>query len=589
MGFSYNVSVLNQKGSPALYTDTFANRPAFGYAGRLFIANDTSAIYEDTGTAWVLIANVSSGAGTLQQVTTNGNTSNVGISVTAGGISTNSLTDTALTLGSVLFAGAAGLVTQDNAAFYWDDTNNRLGINTTTPTNTLDLHFAGTGAMLGLNNTAGNQSAIVFANTGTNKWRIGNSATNSFDIYNSTLASIAFQLSNADNRVDIDGNVFLQKSLALKTGSSNVSAAGYTLIHSLSGTGLEGIQLSLSTGGFASLLFNSSNNRQFTFPNADGTVALTADLASYLPLAGGTLTGTLNAVNISQTGNLDILGGGLSGTNGLHIWFNTSTNVCWIQGFQAGVDWRQINYNGAIHNFLINDVSAMYVSNGRNVLIGSTTDDTVNKLQVTGSAKITSTLTMSRPASGITLISLEGSSAYGDTSNIRFCDSRAYIKSTILVSAAGDTDLSFATQVSGTVAERFYVNASGSFKINNLAGTGSRAVLADSTGVLSAPVSDQLVKQNIEPLKYGLETILKLNAVQFEFIDGYKNYGEGLQIGTIAQEVEQIIPEAVFTTPSTGLKGINYNQFDGIYIKAIQDLNNIIDGLLKRIELLENK
>ena len=137
MGFSYNVNVLNQKGSPALYTDTFANRPAFGYAGRLFIANDTSAIYEDTGTAWVLIANVSSGAGTLQQVTTNGNTSNVGISVTAGGISTNSLTDTALTLGSVLFAGAAGLVTQDNAAFFWDDTNNRLGINTVTPTNTI--------------------------------------------------------------------------------------------------------------------------------------------------------------------------------------------------------------------------------------------------------------------------------------------------------------------------------------------------------------------------------------------------------------------------------------------------------------------
>jgi hypothetical protein len=92
MGFSYNVNVLNQKGSPAIYTDTFANRPAAGFVGRLFIANDTSAIYEDIGTAWVLIANVSSGAGTLQQVTTNGNTSNVGISVTAGGISSNTLT-----------------------------------------------------------------------------------------------------------------------------------------------------------------------------------------------------------------------------------------------------------------------------------------------------------------------------------------------------------------------------------------------------------------------------------------------------------------------------------------------------------------
>jgi len=111
MGFSYNVNVLNQKGSPAIYTDTFANRPAFGFAGRLFIANDTAAIYEDTGTSWVLIANVSSGAGTLQQVTTNGNTSNVGISVTAGGVSSNSLTVTNFTPGLVSFVGMAGLIT----------------------------------------------------------------------------------------------------------------------------------------------------------------------------------------------------------------------------------------------------------------------------------------------------------------------------------------------------------------------------------------------------------------------------------------------------------------------------------------------
>jgi hypothetical protein len=82
---------------------------------------------------------------------------------------------------------------------------------------------------------------------------------------------------------------------------------------------------------------------------------------------------------------------------------------------------------------------------------------------------------------------------------------------------------------------------------------------------------------------------MQLNAIQFEFIEGYKNYGEGLQIGAIAQEVEKLIPEAVFETPSTGLKGIDYNQFHGIYIKAIQDQQKIIESLIKRIELLENK
>jgi len=51
----YN-DVLNQKGSPALYSDTFANRPAFGFTGRLFISTDTNEIYRDTGTSWVLIS-----------------------------------------------------------------------------------------------------------------------------------------------------------------------------------------------------------------------------------------------------------------------------------------------------------------------------------------------------------------------------------------------------------------------------------------------------------------------------------------------------------------------------------------------------
>ena len=70
-----NLNILNQKGTPAFYTDTFANRPTFGFKGRVFIATDTQAIYEDTGTAWTLIANVGvTTTPTLQAVCTAGNT-----------------------------------------------------------------------------------------------------------------------------------------------------------------------------------------------------------------------------------------------------------------------------------------------------------------------------------------------------------------------------------------------------------------------------------------------------------------------------------------------------------------------------------
>lgn len=58
----YN-SVLNQLGSPAIYSDVFANRPAAGYTGRLFVSTDTNELYRDTGTSWVLIGAGGGGGG----------------------------------------------------------------------------------------------------------------------------------------------------------------------------------------------------------------------------------------------------------------------------------------------------------------------------------------------------------------------------------------------------------------------------------------------------------------------------------------------------------------------------------------------
>lgn len=49
-------------------------------------------------------------------------------------------TTTQFTAGSVVFAGASGVYSQDNANLFWDDTNNRLGIGNTSPTQALDIN-----------------------------------------------------------------------------------------------------------------------------------------------------------------------------------------------------------------------------------------------------------------------------------------------------------------------------------------------------------------------------------------------------------------------------------------------------------------
>lgn len=56
-------NILNQRGTPMFFSDVFANRPAAGVVGRIFISTDTKEFYRDTGTTWELMGGP--GAGTI--------------------------------------------------------------------------------------------------------------------------------------------------------------------------------------------------------------------------------------------------------------------------------------------------------------------------------------------------------------------------------------------------------------------------------------------------------------------------------------------------------------------------------------------
>jgi hypothetical protein len=125
-------------------------------------------------------------------------------------------------------------------------------------------------------------------------------------------------------------------------------------------------------------------------------------------------------------------------------------------------------------------------------------------------------------------------------------------------------------------------------------------VLADASWtVLSAPVSDRTVKQNISPITYGLATILKLKPVSFEFKEGWKNYGQGTQIGFIAQDIQKVLPNSVFMNTSGKAKGkLGYSWQDiiPITVSALQELvirvneqQKTIDYLTKKVNKLEHK
>jgi len=115
------------------------------------------------------------------------------------------------------------------------------------------------------------------------------------------------------------------------------------------------------------------------------------------------------------------------------------------------------------------------------------------------------------------------------------------------------------------------------------AGTFSNNLNITSDGTLTTATSDIKFKYNIRPLNYGLETLLQLKPVNFQWIDG-----EEEDLGFIAQDVAEIIPEAVNTNWNSDLL-FRYESLIPILTKAIQEQTIIIKQLEERIKKLEER
>ena len=375
--------VLNQKNAPAIYEDIFANRPAAGFSGRIFISTDTSQIFVDNGSSWVLIANTGIGStGNLQVVTTNGNTTSAGISITAGGLATNAAQITGLTqAGGVLFTDGSGNLGQD-VNFNWDATNNYLGIGQTgTPTAPLDIHNGTVGVQIQLNATSTNNSTIAFQNANVGKWRVGNlysSGSNLFHIYNNTTASNALTISAANAATFIDS---LTASSLIKSGGTSsqflkadgsVDSSSYITLSSLSassplsynsGTGAFTIlQSSTSQSGYLSSTdYNTFNNKAsltafsasspLSYNNSTGAFSIQVSTSGQ----NGYLTSTdWNTFNNKQTaltfGNLTetvssvlTIAGGTGAVIGTGTTIQIKQSSASQSGYLSSTDWNTFN------------------------------------------------------------------------------------------------------------------------------------------------------------------------------------------------------------------------------------------------------
>ena len=107
--------------------------------------------------------------------------------------------------------------------------------------------------------------------------------------------------------------------------------------------------------------------------------------------------------------------------------------------------------------------------------------------------------------------------------------------------------------------------------------------------------SDERLKEEIEPIEYGLDEVMKLKPVSYKWKDQAKDQERTL--GFLAQEVETVIDEVVTDTNSEEeTMGVRYGNMVPVLIKAMQQQQEmiakqarLIEEQARRLEALEAK
>jgi hypothetical protein len=693
MALGVDLSILNQKGTPAFFSDIFANRPAFGFAGRVFISTDTGAIYEDTGTAWTLIADAGAGTtGTLQQVTTNGNTTTQGISITAGGLNANTvsviggtssqflkangtldsatyaldstvvhlagtetitglktitgglictpapqlnggvylkegvfssasgftglmgntdgirvmlgngvgyhylhfptatandytypatsgtlgLSTAALTAGSVVFAGSGGVLSQDNTNFFWDDTNNFLGIgNTGTPTAPLDIHNGTVGQLIQLNATSTNNSNIGFLNGSVGKWRIGNvynAGANDFNLYNIGLAAIALSFLSATSAATFASSVtstrFVLSGATASSGLYYESAANRVTVANYTAAGIVDIEVN---GGSSAATFNADLSTTFkgaisgtsaTFTSSSATSTVTKFSATnygnlgttYIQIGSQYDDGSSRIGSVNPTGN----------TSSLFFEVHNATTGVWntaltIASTGAATFSASVGING------VGATYPLYVRTGTNQRARFVDSTGTFQMSVLNDAESG----YSDMEFGNTALTIKASG------NIGIGGADSIVKLNIV--GAGATSATYGIYITNsTPANTFAVRNDGAVFLKAAYPFTTAAVpnmVLDASGVIQLSVSSLKYKINVIDYNKGLDYVLKLRPVSYKSKNSITD-GDKIFAGFIAEEIDELgLNEFVVYAKDGTPNALAYQNMVTLLTKAIQELN----------------
>lgn len=146
-----------------------------------------------------------------------------------------------------------------------------------------------------------------------------------------------------------------------------------------------------------------------------------------------------------------------------------------------------------------------------------------------------------------------------------------------LFQCADTSGISLTSNNSNEFATRF----SGGYRLfSNKMLTSGVALISGASSWSS--LSDRRLKENIKPITNGLDKIMKLNPVSYNYL-----HSDVQSLGLIAQEVKEVVPEIVNVPKNEDeYMSVRYSELIPVLIDAVQELKKENEELKKKMESL---
>ena len=433
------------------------------------------------------------------------------------------------------FTQTSGNANFDSGVLFVDGTNNRVGVNNTTPAHALSI----TGTLFAGNTTINGDLAIGGVDAGPNFISFRGTTGDSPNSYNHTY--IGERIHTASEASEL----FLFK------GNDPLSSAGPDRVRIGAAEFRVDTYTSVLSGTFETVASSANLTNRFIITNAGNVGIGNSTPSSKLVVAGAVELGNTTVTGFANVTTTATIGTGFTLTSGNA---NFDSGVLFVDG-----------------------------TNNR-VGIGNTTP--AHALSVTGTlAAGNTTVTGFANVSGIVSADYYTASNNGNGTNYRIGDDAwlGDINSADTVGLKGQQNASYGYIKFGAAPTSLGYNGTSLIYSSNVSfGNTSVNGAITATGDITAFFSDDRLKDRYSNIPNAVEKVKSLNGFYYEpnITAQDLGYQKEMHVGVSAQEVNAIMPEVVAPAPiDNKYMTVKYDRLIPLLIEAIKEQQTQIDEL----------